>query len=135
MKRRLRIFIPLAVLAIGLGAGLWLWNKPHPRAEGQKGIAISADSLVALYNTDETAANARFLDKVIAVSGTADEVSTNGEGTQTVLMHAGEAGNVFCTMRKGKKIANGGPAAAVIIKGFCSGKTIDINLTDCVSAQ
>ena len=135
MKRRIRIVIPLAMLAIALGIGLWLWNKPHRKAENQTGIAISADSLVALYNTDENAANTRFLDKVIAVSGTTDEAGSNGEGAQTILMHAGDAGNVFCTMRKGEKITDTKAGEHIVVKGFCSGKTIDVTLTDCVPAQ
>lgn len=135
MKRRIRIVIPLAMLAIALGIGLWLWNKPHRKAESQTGIAISADSLAALYNADENAANARFLDKVIAVSGAVDEVGSNGEGAQTILMHGGDAGNVFCTMRKGELIADAKANAHVVIKGFCSGKTIDVTLTDCVPAR
>jgi putative nucleic acid binding protein len=127
-----KILISVLVLAlIGVCTGVWLWNKPHKKAEDAVGISIEAHDLARKYNKDEKAADSQFLNKVIEVSGTVMEVDSNQDGGIMVILQTDDpAAGVQCAMRdKGLKIGKG----HATMKGFCSGNGITgVSLTDCV---
>lgn len=135
MKRsRLILLIVGILIVIGGIVGYMMWNKPPRSAEDEKGIAISTDSLIAEYARDEKAADAKYLNKAIAVRGTVAKVEKNQDGQTTVLMASADPmSSVFCTMRdKGAALDSG---ATVTLKGFCSGHTMDVLITDCIEAK
>ena len=138
MKKPAGIFLILIVVAVIVGAAIGIreWNKPHAKAENEAGIGISADSLSAAFNADEQAANSRFLNKVIAVQGVVREIGANADGHPTVMLQTSDGTGVFCTMREKTLLAGVLAGTHTALKGFCSGKTIDvITLTDCVIAR
>jgi hypothetical protein len=133
MKKTARIIF--LILGIGLLVGgitaYYLWNKPQRTVDDEKGIVISADSLIATYNANEKAADAKYLNKAIQVRGTVAKVDRNQDGQATVLFESADPmSSVFCTMRdKSAKVDSG---SVVTLKGFCSGHTTDVLLTDCI---
>jgi len=132
-NKRLRLVLTLILLllVIGLLVGLSQWYKPHRSAASEKGISINPDSLVAFYSADEKAGDAKYLNKPLQVKGMIAKVDTNASGQTTVLFNSADPmSSVFCTMQeKGLKLEVGKEAE---IKGFCSGHTTDVLLTDCV---
>lgn len=135
MKRsRLVITFILLLILVGVIIGLTQWYKPHRKVEGEQGIVISADSLIAAYDDDEAAADAIYLNKTIAVHGTVAKVDKNQDGQPTVLFASTDPlASVFCTMRDKDAVVNSGKT--VVIKGFCSGHTTDVMLTDCIPVK
>ena len=131
-----RILIPLlVVLAIGAVVVLMQWDKPHPKAEDEAGVAISAESLYAAFKSDEQAANKKYLNKVLVVSGALLSKEKNQDG-QTVAVLRGEAGDditaggVMCTLRD--KDARLPEQSSLRLKGFCTGFANDVHLSDCI---
>lgn len=126
------LIIILVVGVIGGAVGAMMWFKPHPKAEDQKGIVITTTDLAKEYNTDEKAADAKYLDKWIEVSGTVGETEKNQDGgLMVVLQTADPASGVQCTMREKNVTINKGQT--VTMKGKCSGNGITgISLTDCI---
>src|SRR5690606_400174 len=107
----------------------------HRKAEDEAGIAVSSEALYAAYKQDEQAANTRYLNKVIAVTGEVVSQEKNQDG-QLVAILRGEpgddllAGGVMCTMReKNERLP---PGATITLKGICTGFGNDVHLTDCV---
>src|SRR6187402_1797583 len=92
MKRRHWIIVLLIIVAGGLLAGYLILNKPHPKAEDQTGIAITSTELFAAFKNDEAAANKKYLNKVIAVSGQLVSSEKNQDG-QTVAILLGDTGD------------------------------------------
>ena len=136
MKRSRLVLLVVGILLMIVGVGgLFIWNKPHRKAEDERGLAISADSLLAAYAANEQTADARFLNKTIELRGTVVKVDTNQAGQTTVLFASADPlSTVFCTMRdKGDRPADSGQVA--VVKGFCSGHTTDVLLTDCISVR
>jgi hypothetical protein len=131
--KRFKIMLLVAGLLLIFGSiAVWvIWNKPHRKAEGEQGITMSADSLIAVYNADEHAADTKYLNKTLQVRGVIAKTDTNSDGQTTVLFASADPlSSVFCTMRdKGDKVDSGRVA---VIKGFCSGHTSDVLLTDCI---
>lgn len=125
------LIIASVVALIGVCTGMYLWYKPHPKVEDAQGVVIDAKALALEYQADEKAADAKYLNKAIEVSGTIMEIEKNQDGgTMVVLQTHDPAAGVQCTMReKGLNISKG----HIVIKGFCSGNGITgISLTDCV---
>lgn len=134
-----RFLIPLlVVLAAGAAFAWWKWNEPHPKAEDEAGIAVSATSLYAAFKADEQAANKQYLNQVLVVSGDLISKEKNQEG-QTVALLRGEAGDdplagvVMCTLRDTDAHLRAQPT--IRLKGFCTGFINDVHLTDCIIVQ
>lgn len=121
-----------AVVLIGAGIGVYLWNKPPAKVEDSKGIPISATELCKQFSANETQANQKYLNKAVEVTGTVGEISKNQDGaTVAVLQGDDPAMGVQCTMRDKNVVLSSGKT--VTLKGFCSGNTMfDVLLTDCI---
>ncbi len=126
------IVVVLLLALIGVCTGIYLWNKPAKKVENAKGIAISAADLSKEYATDEKAADTKYLNKAIEVSGTISEIDNNQDGGMMVILQTADpTTGIQCTMReKGLTVTKG---QNIVIKGFCSGNGITgVSLTDCV---
>jgi hypothetical protein len=125
----------LLLILIGVGTGIYMWNKPHVKVEDKKGIAITAEALAKEYGADEKAADAKYLNKAIEVTGTVSEIDKNQDGgIMAVLQTSDPAAGVQCAMRdKGVSLTKG---QNITIKGFCSGSGLTgVSLTDCIIKQ
>lgn len=132
MTKRTIIIVILFLILAGAGIGIYLWNMPHKKVENVSGISVSVADLSGSFDQNETAANARFLNKAITVSGHVSEVLHNLDGGLMVVLTADSASNVIeCAFReKDIQIKKG---TDITVKGFCAGKTITgISLTSCV---
>lgn len=131
-----RILIALLALAlIGGGVVYYMWNKPHQNMVTAKtDVTIEAEALFNAYNADEDACNAKYLDKVIAVSGTVKTV-TNDEGTIKVGLDTGGDFGVRCELSTTSphKRTDFTPGERVTFKGTCSGFNFDVQLSNCVA--
>jgi putative nucleic acid binding protein len=131
MIKKLLTAVVLLIL-VGIGTAIYMWNKPHPKVEDTKGIGMTAEALSKEYTADEKAADTKYLNKAIEVSGTVGEIDHNQDGGTMVVLQTGDpAGGVQCAMRD-KQVAVT-KDQKITIKGFCSGNGITgVSLTDCV---
>ena len=136
MKRLLGIGLLLALL--GLGVGYFMYNKPHQNMDKAKvDVALEASELFTAFETNEAEANEKYLDKIIKVSGTVKEVSTDDEGNISVTLESGsEMFGVVCQMDDLTKHAktNFEPGEQITFKGVCTGMLMDVVLVRCVVA-
>jgi tRNA_anti-like len=133
-----RILLALVALAcIGGGVAYYLWNKPHQNMNTAKtDVTIDAMALFTEYNADEAACNAKYLDKVIAVSGKVKEVA-NDEGTVKVSLDTNSDFGVRCELSTTTTHARTTftPGEQVTFKGTCSGLNFDVQLNNCVEVR
>ena len=135
MKKILLVLLGLGV--IGAFVGYRMWNKPHQNMQSAKtDLAIDAGQLLKEFNTDENAANAKYLEKTIAVNGKVREV-TKDEGTVKVVLETGEEFGVLCTLDElATHPRTDFPVGeAVTFKGKCSGLNFDVQLDRCVEVK
>lgn len=132
MKKLLIIVLLLA--AAGGGVYYFVMNKPHKDVTDEKAIALTAPQLFAEYTANEQAANGKYLNKALEVSGTIATIDQNQDKQQFLVLQTDDALNgVMCTMRSNDPTLQTG--AFVSVKGYCSGYVGDVKLTDCVLAQ
>ena len=132
--RYLKYVLLLAIA--GSAVGFYLWNKPHQNMEkAAADITIEAAELFAAFDTDETAANTEYLDKVIQISGTVRSSSHNEEGDVKVTLDSGdEMFGVICELDELTEHTRTtfDPGEKVTMKGKCTGKLMDVVLVRCV---
>lgn len=137
MKQWKKILIALLVIALAAVAyGYYLYNKkPADVRKQSPDYELTAEALLADYNKDETAANLKYLDKVIAVKGKVTEVKLDAAtGQATVILDSGDPmAAVTCSFYEEEAAAVKllSPGNGVIIKGKCTGKLMDVVLNKC----
>lgn len=132
MAKKLMIF--LAVIVIALLVALYWYNKPRQGvADKPADVQIGAGELVAAYNSDEQAADKKFLNAVIEVKGVIEEVQVSGGDAIVILSTQPAGGGVSCRFSPASKLdtATFKNGMEVMIKGRCAGFNMDVNLVDC----
>ncbi|MCF8256029.1 MAG: OB-fold putative lipoprotein [Flavobacteriales bacterium] len=129
-----KISLVLLLLGIvGFAAAYFIYNKPHRDiAAEDAAFNLTADELFDAFEADETAANAIYLDKVVAVTGTVAETSVNNAGQTVITLIAANAmlGGVSATMQEqgALSVPDG---AEVTVKCRCTGYLMDVILINC----
>ena len=139
MKNKKILYIVLVVAIVGAVAGYKLWNKPHQDIGAAKAdVAIDAVALYNEYNTDENAANAKYLDKVVAITGKVKDAAKDADGAVKVSLDAGsDMGVVACELSPFASHARTDfqPGEQVTFKGKCTGLNLDVVFVECVESK
>ena len=129
----------LAAAVIAGGAGYMMWNKPHQNMQtADADVKVDAVTLYSEYETDETTANAKYLGKIVAVTGTVRETTTDESGTVKVMLDSGsEMGGIICELDplSTHKRTTFQTGEQVRLKGKCDGVLMDVVLTRCVEVN
>ena len=130
MKRKTLLWI-LSVLIIAAGIAGWSYvNRPAAKVEDATAIAVSAEELTTAYSSNEAAANKKYLNQAIKATGVVAEVSKNQDGKTVLLLQSEDPlSGVQCTLRDQAVVE---PGKEVTVKGFCTGYTLVVLLSDCI---
>lgn len=131
-----KIAIVILVLAlIGGSAAYYFFNKKPAQVEDIKSETITATNLSKAFEADEATANKQYLNKVMDVSGTVQEISQNQDGQMVVVLASDEnpLSGVQCTMRE--PIPDIKTGDKLTIKGFCNGFVMTVILSDCIQTK
>ncbi len=129
MKKWLRsilLIIGIAVISGGIIA-YRIFTKPHRDVSNERGLRLTAQNLYDAFRSNETDANAKYLDKAIELSGEILDVSTNQDGKTVVNCKTDAPLFVInCTFKiqPGKLI----PGQHIVFKGICTGYIPDVNV-------
>lgn len=125
-----KILISVVILgAIGAGIGYYLYNKPVESLENKKAdIEVTAAKLLSDYETDENAANAQYLGKIVQVSGTVADVLNEGGKIIIHLNTDNPISLIICNLEDGAAQPDVAAGAEIKVKGNCSGYLSDVVL-------
>jgi hypothetical protein len=139
MKKILLALFALSL--VGGGVAYYFWNKPLESMATQKAdLSIPAAQIFQAFKADETAANAQYNGKIVAVSGAVLESKTVEGVTKVTLAAGADDATVLCEFDPNTKHARTAFTAgeSVTIKGECTGAdAIDgaINLARCAEVK
>lgn len=97
-------------------------------------LTVSANQIHADYEANEIAADAKYKDKVITVTGTVDSIGKDVMDTMYVTL---ETSNMFNQVQCFFPDSNAGDLATIAkgnsmrIKGLCEGKFVNVLLKGC----
>lgn len=125
----------MLLLAGLLAAGAYYYvfifsRNNHRQVQNEQAITIGAEMLADQFSTEETSANARYLDKVLAVKGIMLEAGVNNEGKTTLLLQGDTSSmtHIFCTLIS--EIPAPPRLSEVTVKGICTGILSDVIVVD-----
>ena len=136
-----KILIGVSLITfLGAAGGYYLYNKkPVDVRTLQPDVSVTANSLIVAFNSDEAAANVKYLDKVIAVKGIIADIKIDSStGQASVILDSGDPmSSVTCSFYTDEigavqKLSKG---TEVVIKGKCTGKLMDVVLNNCSIVQ
>ncbi len=134
MKNKKFLIIILLIIIIVIILLGWYVFRPSETSLGkvQADFSIEPLTLVEEFNNDEQAANAKYLGKVVEVSGRLDEITTEGENIALTLKNTDEISGVICSFDKSALPEVLPEIGEVVnIKGICSGYLMDVILNKC----
>ena len=124
------LLLPAVLLAVAIYVWFFVWNKPALNIEKAKAITIEASALFDEYSANEKAANAKYIDKVLEVSGEVTNVSKNAEGLTVIMLKTNDLMfGVNCTMEEKEVECKAGDT--LTLKGICTGYLTDVVLIRC----
>lgn len=135
-KRILLLILGLGL--IGAAIGYALWNKPHENMSTSKAEeVVEASTLFKTYNADESAANAKYLGKTIAVTGKVKESSKTEGSSAKITLDTGDEFGVICELDALSQHARTEfpVGETVTLKGKCDGLNLDVQLSRCVEVK
>jgi hypothetical protein len=140
MNKNLKYLLILVLLGLLAGGyiGYRMWNKPHRDVAGANAdSSLEATNLYLQFATDEAAANANFLDKIVQVCGQVAEVSTDNESVSVLLDTGDPFGGVACELdHLTEHPRTEFPAGErVCFKGVCTGYLSDVVLSRCTEVK
>jgi hypothetical protein len=134
-----KIFLVLALCAaIGGVTAYIMYNKGHKDiAAAAPDLQVGAEQLFKDFSTDEAGANAKYLDKVVEVSGVVKETIQEGGSTQISLQSGDESFGVMCELDPLSQHARKEVPAGenVKLKCMCTGINLDVQLKRCVESK
>jgi len=131
-----KILITVIILGVvGAAIGLYLYNKPVADISDLKpDVKITASELFEKYSSDEMEANNSFLGKIVEVTGTVREISSDQEG-KTIILETGDMlAGINCGMSEtsNSTIEKYKTGDNVTIRGECTGMVMDVVMVRCV---
>lgn len=131
MQKKMIFFVVAIVCLIAAGYGYYLYQKPRAGVEGSNAAyTMAAGELYQAFATDEAAATTKYVDKVLKVKGTVQQIDSS-QGSASVILAANAAeGGVNCMLTSRRPFPKIGED--VVIKGRCAGFLMDVSLVDAV---
>lgn len=126
------IFIAVTLLLVFL---IYL-NKPEKNVtRSATAYSLGARALFLAFDQNEAAANEKYLNQVIEVSGKVREVQEDSKGLVTVTLDTGnDFFGVVCELQKAStwKKEDFRAGQEVKFKGLCTGMAMDVLLVRCI---
>ncbi|NNC94997.1 MAG: hypothetical protein HKN92_05495 [Chitinophagales bacterium] len=132
------VHIAIAIfILLGAAFGIYQFNKkPKQVSDIKTAFVITADELYDAFEQNENEASAKYIDKVIEVSGVISEVDRNNEGNMAIVMKAKNAllGGVNAAMgqKDNLKLTIG---EDIKLKCMCVGYNMEVILNNCVPVE
>lgn len=112
-----------------------MYHKPHKNIVKAEAVAImTASEMLASYKNDEVAANGKYLDKILAISGTIASIKVQDNQISLQLDTGDPMSEIICNLdpftkhkRTDFKVGE-----QVKLKGVCSGYLSDVVMDRCV---
>jgi hypothetical protein len=138
-SKTFRISAGLVLLLIigGISYGLLQFNKKHSNLNKVKPeFVLGSADLYSEFDKDETAATAKFINKVIEVSGNVAELEFgSSDSTLSITLRPDDKfSGVICTFPsiKNQASVNVKKGDQISVRGECSGMMMDVLLNNCV---
>jgi len=133
-KKFVGVFVLIAITAASVYFYYEYNRKAADLTDVQPAFIIAATDLVNEFETDEPAANKKYLGKIIQVTGIMASVEYRHDTLVNIIIGEG-IHNVSCELDKrhaDTRIKKMQEMNSITVKGICTGYLMDVELNRCV---
>ena len=133
--------IALAVVFIiavgGILAALYLYNlKPKDLQKVKPDFIITSTALQKAFEEDEKGSSAKYINKIIEVSGEIESVKPGEKNTFSITLKTGsDYSSVICTFPVIPETTILKTGNRITLRGECSGFLMDVLLNNCATIE
>jgi hypothetical protein len=129
-----KFILPIILLiALAGGYGYYEYNRPvKSLSKANADMTIASNELLAAFESNETAANTTYLDKVVEVSGKVSNIETTEGKTHVTLETQNPMSGIICELEENQNLGNIKTGDQVSIKGKCTGYLSDVILNQAI---
>jgi tRNA_anti-like len=139
MRKNLKIaLIVTGILALaGAIAGFYLYNlKPKDLGKVKPDFVLTSSELQKSFEENETSAGAKYINKIIEVSGEISSVQPGENNSMNISLKTNNSSSsVICTFPYGSEPGKYKEGSQITVRGECSGYLMDVLLNNCVIAE
>ena len=130
---KVALFVVFFIALAGILGALYLYNKKHAdMIRVTPDYVISAILLQKEFEYNESAASAKYINKIVEITGTIASVTVAENKSVSVTLITGTPlSAVICTINSYPDPSALIPGKAVTIRGVCSGFLMDVLLNNC----
>jgi hypothetical protein len=130
---KITLFIILAVAVITILTALIAFNKKHAdTAKVKPDFVITATTLQKEFEDNEAAASARYINKILEVSGTIASAAPSDSAHLNISLKTGsDISSVNCVFPAIGDLSKFKPGDEITLRGECSGFLMDVLLKNC----
>lgn len=130
---KIGLIVGLIMIIAGAVTGFFLYNKQHKDlGKATPDFVITATDLLKEFENDESAASAKYINKIIEVSGTIESLNTGEDNTLSIILKTdSDFSTVICTFLQAQDREEFKPGDEITVKGECSGFLTDVLLNNC----
>jgi hypothetical protein len=134
---KVALFVVLVIAVGGIFAGLYYYNlKSADLAKAKPDFILAATDLQKAFDNDEKAASAKYINKIIEVSGRIASIKPAENGALNISLETESAmSSVIGTFPKVSDPSLFKTGEQITFRGQCSGFLMDVLLNNCAPVQ
>lgn len=130
---KIALFVVLFIAFSGILAALIMYNKkPTDTAKAKPDFVVTAIVLQKEFEDNEAAASARYINKIIEVTGNIVSIThSDSTNTNISLKTGNDMSSVICASRSIADPSKFNTGEEITLRGECSGFLMDVLLKNC----
>jgi hypothetical protein len=129
---KIALFVVLVIAISGILYGLYMFNLKHPdMAKAKPDFIITSTVLQKEFEDNEKSASAKYINKILEVTGTINSISADSSHLNISLKSASDISSVICSLPAISDASKFKTGEEITLRGECSGFLMDVLLKNC----
>jgi len=130
---KIALFVVVFFAIAGILAALIMFNKKHPdTSKAKPDFVVTAVTLQKEFEDNEKTASARYINKILEVSGTISSISESDNNSLNISLKTGsDISSIICTFLSPVDKSKFKQGDDISLRGECSGFLMDVLLKNC----
>jgi hypothetical protein len=130
---KIALIVVFFVVVGGILAAIYMYNMKHTNtAKAKPDYVVTSADLQKEFEDNETTASAKYINKIVEVTGTVASVKqAENNSVNITLITGSDMSSVICTFTKLADYSKLKAGDKVTIRGECSGYLMDVLLNNC----
>jgi hypothetical protein len=128
------LYIFIFLVIAGVFAAIYMYNNPQKDLlRHEADFTLTASELHSEFTTDESAANLKYIGKIIELKGKVTSINIESDKAVSIILDTkDEMSSVICTFRESMDPRDINTMEPVTVRGELSGFLMNVLLNNCI---